>query len=266
MPMFLQDVIHDAVDQFMEGAEIQEVDRIPDTQDIPIEDPTKWLRIPDVICVFADMQYSTRLSAANYDRSTASVYQFFTRTAVRLFNTLDAPYIDVRGDGAFALFHSDQPYRALAAAVTFKTFADKDFAPQARESTGVDVGSHLGIDQRTVLVRKMGLKRYKDRTDRQNEVWAGRPVNMAAKLAGYSNHGELLVSDRFYAKVDDHRARYSCGCDGKGNDTGKRKPLWTEVSLEDDERFDFDKAFRLTSCWCGVHGKRYCEEILELDD
>lgn len=265
MPEFLQEVIDDAVDQLAEGTEIEEVNRIPDTQEIPIEDPTRWLRIPNVICVFADMQNSTRLSATNHDQSTAGVYQFFTRTAVRLFSVLDAPYIDVRGDGVFCLFNSNQPYTAFAAAVTFKTFADKEFAPQARGATGVEVGSHLGIDQRTVLVRKMGLKRYKDRTDRQNEVWAGRPVNMAAKLAGRSNHGELLVSDRYFAEVDDRRVRYSCGCDGKGNNTGS-KYLWSKVSLKDDDRFDFDTAYQLKSCWCGVHGKRYCEEILGLDD
>lgn len=162
------------------------------------------------------------------------------------------------------MFNEDQPYTAVAAAVTFKTFASEDFAPRVRDTTGVEVGSHLGIDQNTVLVRKMGLKRYKDRTDRQNEVWAGRPVNMAAKLAGLTDHDELLVSDRFHENLDDHHVLWSCGCDGSGNKTGK-KPLWEELSVADDDRFDFDTVYQLTSKWCGVHGKSYCEEVLSLD-
>lgn len=265
IPENLREVIENEVDGYGEGAKIEELDTIPDTPNIPIEDPQEWLRVPNVICVYVDMQNSTRLSATNYDRSTASAYRLFTRTAVRLFNEIDVPYIDVRGDGVFALFNEDQPYTAVAAAVTFKTFASEDFAPRVRDRTGVDVGSHLGIDQNTVLVRKMGLKRYKDRTDRQNEVWAGRPVNMAAKLASLSDHDELLVSGRFFENLDDPHVLYSCGCDGKGNKIDK-KYLWDEVSLEDDDRFDFDTAHRLESKWCSVHGKSYCEEILSLDD
>jgi class 3 adenylate cyclase len=136
------------------------------------------------------MMGSTKLSAEAHDNSTAGAYQLFTGTAVRLFSEFEAPYIDVRGDGVFALFNSDQPYRALAAAVTFKTFAREEFTPRIKEKTEQAVGSHLGIDQKTVLVRKLGLKRHAERTDRQNEVWAGKPVNMAAKLASISEDND----------------------------------------------------------------------------
>ena len=36
----------------------------------------------------------------------------------------------------------------------------------------------VGIDQGMLLVRQLGLKGTK-----RNEVWAGKPVNMAAKLS-----------------------------------------------------------------------------------
>jgi class 3 adenylate cyclase len=103
--------------------------------------------------------------------------------------------------GVFALFNSNQPYRALAAAITFKTFACSEFTPRIRKKTKQDVGSYLGIDQKMVLVRKLGLKRHADRTDRRNEVWAGKPVNMAAKLASISEDNQLLVSDRFFKHI-----------------------------------------------------------------
>jgi len=170
----------------------------------------------------------------------------------------------VRGDGAFALFDDDQPHRALSAAVTFKTFADLVFKPKIKEQReDVDVGSHIGIDAKHVYVRKIGLKRHDMRTDRQNEVWAGKPVNMAAKLAARSNHNEVLVSDRFYKKLEDERALKSCGCGVAGE--RRKVDLWSVVDLSKEKIFDFDKAYLLKSSWCSIHGKEYCEALLAVD-
>ena len=214
-----------------------------------------------MICVFVDMTNSTALSAATHDRRTAGAYQLFTDTAVRLFDKFEAPYIDVRGDGVFALFDSGQSYRALAAAVSFRTFASEEFTPRLKADTDLELKAHVGIDRKTVLVKKLGLRKYGGRTDRQNEVWAGKPVNMAAKLATLAEPGELLVSDRYYNTIPDERARLSCGCP-----SGEKLLLWAEVGLAEDARFDFDKAHRLKSCWCPTHGDEYCESVLKLDD
>lgn len=261
LPNAFRNVIDEQIAIYEERRSIQVMNAIPDTLVIPIENPNHWLKIPDVICVFVDMKSSTKLSATTHDKSTAGAYQLFTGTAVRLFNEFDAPYIDVRGDGVFALFNRNQPYRALAAAVTFKTFAHTEFAPRIQGKTKVPVGSHLGIDQRTVLVRKLGLKRHNGRTDRQNEVWAGKPVNMASKLASISNDNELLVSERFFKNIRHECVRKTCGCP-----VGEKADLWTEIDVAEDERFDFEKAYRLGSNWCEIHGKEYCEEILLLDE
>ena len=260
LPKRYRDVIDEQVSIFKQGRSVTVRNSLPDTDEIPLDNPHHWLRIPDVICVYVDMMGSTRLSADTQDRNTAGAYQLYTGTAVRLFHAFEAPYIDVRGDGAFALFNKDEPYRALAAAVTFKTFAKEVFVPLIRELTGIEVGSHIGIDQGTVLVRRIGLRRAGGRTDRQNEVWAGRPVNMAAKLASISEDDELLASDRFFANLEDEHALLSCGCPN-----GVKVELWTEKDLAEDERFDFDRAYSLRSRWCSTHGREYCEVILALD-
>lgn len=207
------------------------------------------------------MAGSTQLSATSHDKSTAGVYRLFTGTAVRLFHEFAAPYIDVRGDGVFALFNGDQPYRAIAAAVTFKTFAEIDFVTTVNSRTDLDVGCHIGVDQRTVLVRKIGLKRNSDRSDRQNEVWAGRPINMSAKLASLSAPGELLVSDRYFRNIRDELVRNSCGCPD-----GVPKPLWTEIDVSGDKKFDFDRAYKLESKWCSTHGSDFCDRIIALEE
>ena len=261
LPKEYRDIIEEEIAIFKEGRVITVRNSIPDTKEIPIENKRHWLKIPDVICVFVDMKGSTKLSAQLYDRSTAGAYQLFTSTAVRLFNAFEAPYIDVKGDGVFALFNKEQPYRALAAAVTFKTFAREEFVPRIKKLTDVEVGCHIGIDQKTVLVRKIGLKRYQGRSDRQNEVWAGRPINMAAKLAALADADEMLVSDRYFSNLKDEHALKSCGCP-----RGEKVDLWKPVDLSEDDRFDFNVAYRLGSAWCSTHGREYCQIILELDN
>jgi len=261
IPSEFNEIIDDQVEIYNNGRSITKVNSIPKTKDIPIENESYWKKIPDVICVYADMINSTKLSANKYDKSTAGAYQLFTNTIVKLFHQIDAPYIDVKGDGVFALFNQDQVYTALASAVNVKTFAENVFVPKIKDNTQLDIGCHLGIDQKTVLVRKVGLKRADDRTDRQNEVWAGKPVNIAAKLASRSSHSELLVSDRYFSKLNDDLVLKSCGCPD-----GQKHSLWDEINLASDDVFDFDKAYKLKSQWCETHGAEYCQKIIELDE
>lgn len=263
MPERFQDVIGEQIEIYEAGTTIQAVNDIPDTAKIPIQDPKHWLRIPDVICVYVDMVNSTGLSAVECDRDVARAYQLFTGTVVRLFHAFEAPYIDVRGDGAFALFNGDQPYLAIAAAITVKTFAKEVFVPRLHELTDVELGAHIGVDQDTVLVRKVGLKQYGNRSDRQNEVWAGKPVNMAAKLSSLAKANELIVSDRYFDAVQDDHVVLSCGCASGG--IGEKLPLWEDVDVSSDARFDFETAHLLKSLWCPKHGAEYCEAILALD-
>lgn len=261
LPQSIESIISDEVSYFKQSVSITERNKIPDTRFIPIENPTYWFKIPDVICCFVDMEGSTKLSASTHDRSTAKAYRLFTQTAIKIFDKFGAPYIDVKGDGVFALFDDDKPYTALAATVSFKTFVDEHFTPLIKEKTEQEIGGHFGIDQKTVLVRKLGLKRYQDRTDRQNEVWAGKPINMAAKLASLSTGNRLWVSDRYFKNLKDEKALYSCGCPN-----GDKDLLWREEDLSNESKFDFDKAHSLGSNWCEIHGKFFCASLVKLDD
>ncbi|MEX1261814.1 MAG: adenylate/guanylate cyclase domain-containing protein [Balneolaceae bacterium] len=260
MPSKYREVIDKQVKIFKEGSTVQDRTKIPDTKDIPIENPKHWLKIPDVICLFVDMKGSTKLSASNYDKSTAAAFQLFTRTAVRLFDKFESPYIDIKGDGVMALFNHDEPYKAVAAAITFRTFANNVYTPIIQKKTDLEIKSHIGIDQKTVLVRKIGLKKHDGRTDRQNELWAGKPVNMASKLASHSNGEEILVSDRFFKNIKNDLVLKSCGCP-----EGSVESLWKEVDLSKDDKFDFNSAYSCKSFWCAEHGEQYFDSILKLD-
>lgn len=260
MPKRFKDVCEKQVEIYKEGPVVEDRKAIPKSGQIPLDDKRKWLRIPEVISLFVDMKGSTKLCAKSQQRTVASAYRLFTGTAVRLLHEFEAPYIDVQGDGVLALFDGSQPYRALCAAVTFKTFADEEFATLFKaRSPSCEVGAHLGIDVGALLVRRIGFRVYKDRKDRQNEVWAGKAVNMSSKLCSMAESNELLVSDRFYKKIPNSLARESCGCGGES------KSLWEEVRVGDKDYFDFDHARLLKSNWCHKHGSDYCTRILDLD-
>lgn len=263
-PEPIQAIIDEETKHFRDSVSITERKTLPDTGIIPLQNPTSWMKIPDVIACFVDMEGSTKLSATTHPNTTAKCYRYFTQTAVKIFHEMDSPYIDVRGDGVFALFDHNKAHTALAAVVSFKTFVSKEFTPRVTEATGgMVIGGHYGIDCRSVLVRKMGLKIVDGRTDRQNEVWAGKPVNMAAKLAGRSSDNKIWVSDRFYKKLKGDRALYSCGCGGQ---PGSKTLLWSAEDLEGDDRFDFDTAYVLKSDWCNTHGKEYLRDVVKYDE
>ncbi len=266
MPQFLPsiaEIISNASMAFGEVIEVEERKSIPANGEYQMN---KWYKIPDVICVFVDIRNSTQLSATHHDKSTASIYEFFTGTAVRILHSFDPSYIDIKGDGVFALFNQDEIFRAMAAAISFKTFSEQTFIPSVKAKVGdtVDIGSHMGIDQRTVLVKRVGIRNTKGTDERNNEVWAGKPINMAAKLASRSKDNQLWVSDRFHDNLSDNDLiMKSCGCNG-GQTSNVKTDLWKSTDLSQDQTFDFDTAYILESFWCPIHGKEWCEKILQL--
>jgi class 3 adenylate cyclase len=271
IPAKYREALDKQISVFSKDVLITESQDVPSTNEIPYANPQEWLRIPSIICVFVDMRGSTALSAEERDKTTAAAYQLFTGTAVHMFSAFEASYIDVRGDGAFAIFDKEYPHIALAAAVTFKTFCFEEIIPRIRKLTGENVGNHIGIDQRMVLVRKIGFKRRRDSGDWRNEVWAGRPVNMAAKLASMAGDAEILVSDRYYKSLRDEKALYSCGCEDGDDDflstilSGGKGRLWGSVDVSERSEFDFETAYKLKSKWCKTHGAEYCDALVKAD-
>jgi class 3 adenylate cyclase len=259
------EIINQRVEVFKGKNSITNRNSLPETGAYPLKD-NQWFKIIEPICIFADIKNSTKLTAETPDDRIASIFEFFSSTAVRIFHAFDSSYIDIKGDGVFALFNSNQVFRSIAAAITFKTFAAKEFLQRVqKEKNEVELGFHIGIDCNTILVKQVGLKDAEERDSRSNEVWAGRLVNMSSKLASRSKANGLLVSDRFFKKLNNEELVVkSCGCTD-GQPTGEKKDLWNSVDLTNDEWFDFDTAYLLKSVWCETHGEEWCNQILALD-
>ena len=249
--------------------------QIVEQKNIPKEGPASgglWWRIPGATAIFADIKRSTSISVNGSRTDAAYAYTYFLRAMSVIFDRFGARYIDIQGDGVFGLFSGkDSLFSAAACAITMKTHMERVVEPRFRKDAsthqGLKVG--IGVDQGTLLVRRLGI-----RGTGQNEVWAGRPVNVAAKLSSVAGDNQVMVSDRVFAeysnasKIRQRALLWSCGCSsgkpkaGLGLPAGQTTHLWTKVAVPENLGFDFHNAHRLKTMWCGKHGSEFCEAVV----
>lgn len=215
----------------------------------------EWHRLSDLVAVMVDLKSSTNLAKGKKPASVASIYDAGMGGVVKIFKSLDSDFVDIQGDGGFALFWGEKRFeRAFTAAVTVRTFSD-DLVKQiyAKWSDEPETGFKVAIASGPVLVKLVGLPR---KTELQEPVWAGRPVNYAAKAAQQTEPTVLLVTASVWDELEDNEyIVFSCGCNGPTS------LLWEDYLLEkipDDEKWG--KA--LKSTWCAVHGEEFCNSIL----
>ena len=249
--------------------------QIVEQKDVPNEGPANgglWWRIQGATAVFADLKRSTSISVNGSRKDAAYAYTYFIRAMAVIFEAFEARYIDIQGDGVFGLFSGkNSTFSAAACAITMNTQMERLVEPMFRKDAstkqGLKVG--IGVDQGTLLVRRLGL-----RGTGQNEVWAGRAVNAAAKLSSVAGDNQVVVSDRVFAgygnasEIRQRALLWSCGCgDGKpkvGLDlpAGQTTPLSTKVALPKKLGLDFHSAYRLNTMWCKKHGPKFCETVV----
>ena len=231
-----------------------------------------WWRIPNVTCVFADLKRSTSLSANGSGKNAALAYTYFIRAMTVVLDGFSAGYIDIQGDGIFGLFSgSGSEFMAAASAITMRTEVEGDVYPRFKRdsSSNWKLSVGIGIDRGTLLVRRLGL-----RGARQNEVWAGKPVNMAAKLSSCAGDNQLVVSERVFAsygrssKLRQRALLWSCGCSGKTRGAGLNvasgtpSSVWIKESAPRNLGLDFGSVYKRSLGWCAHHGSGFCEAIV----
>lgn len=271
--MLLDDVLADLTSQLDAQSELGV--QITALNEVPEEGPVNkglWFQIPNVTAVFVDLKRSTELSADSIPKTSAFAYTYFVRAMVLILERFGSNYIDIHGDGVFGLFSGPQSeFCAVAGAITARAQIERDIAVRFEEDTSTDwkLTAGVGIDRGTLLVRRLGLRGAK-----QNEVWAGKPVNMAAKLSSVACSNQVVVSDRVFSRYQQatyirRRALlWTCGCndddqgDGLDIPIGETECLWTEESAPAEMGLDFNQLYRLKSKWCCIHGAEFCETIV----
>ena len=271
--MILNDVVADVAaqleDQSRLGVQVNSQDDVPETGP---SNRGVWWQIKDVTAVFADLKRSTDLSTFGDPRAAAVAYTYFIRAMTVILDRFSAKYVDIQGDGIFGLFSGQgSAFLAAAAAITMKTEMACTVDPWFDRDAALDreLTAGIGIDRGTLLVRRLGLRGTK-----QNEVWAGKPVNVASKLSSVAGPNQVAVSERVfgdYRRASRLRQRallWSCGCsggiDGEGLDVpiGDTSQLWTEEQAPVNLGLDFGSVYRLESQWCKTHGPEFCEVVV----
>lgn len=271
--MKLDEVKDDVAAQLKQQSELGV--KIVPVDDVPETGPANrgvWHQIANVTAVFADLNRSTALSANDRPKDAAYAYTYFVRAMAVSLERFSAKYVDIHGDGVFGLFSGQgSMFDAAACAITMRTLVEKEVSQRFLKDASSDweLTAGIGIDRGTLLVRRLGLRGTK-----QNEVWAGKPLNMAAKLSSQADSNQVLASDRVFAQYNKaHRLRRrvllrSCGCSNGITGAGlnapieQTKPLWETDPAPQDLGFDFLNLYRLKSKWCDIHGAEFCEALL----
>jgi class 3 adenylate cyclase len=226
-----------------------DIDTFPDVDEMFSEVP-KWHRIEDAVCVVADLKGSTKLNFGKYSSSSAKLYEALTSNMVRIVTEFDPVFVDIQGDGLFAIFHGPLAYeRGFCAGVTLKTFSVDVLVPEIESKfqdfpdTGLKVGMHAGL----TVVKKVGVRSTNE------PVWAGKLVNWAVKAAQFAEAHELVATQKVYNHFKDNRlVTHTCGCPD-----GIPALLWSDRYVT--ALPDTDSLCRvLRSKWCADHGDDYC--------
>ena len=235
-----------------------------DVATLPIE-ARKWIKVPDVVAVVSDLKNSTQLGTGKHAASTAAIYQAATGGVVSIYNKFDADFIAIQGDGAFALFWGSRRYeQAVCAGITVKTFSERHLIPQLEKKWADPdhpTGFKVGVASGRVLVKRVGTPRN---TSEQEPVWAGKPVNYAAKAAQQADRHQLIITGSIWDKIENNDyLTISCGCSGDVF-VGSSSPLWDDVIIEKVPPEDSERYGRLlTATWCVNHGAEFCAAILD---
>lgn len=260
-PRFLTSLLHtlsDEVNTVLNNSDIPvvEKDGTFEAKDIPSSSSDIWIKLPEVVAVVCDLKGSTHLGTGKHDTSTARIYKASVEGAVRIFHEFDANFIDIQGDGGFGLFWGDKAYeRALCAGVTIKTFSEDLVARLEKKwPNAPETGYKVGIHAARTLVKRIGTRRV---VTEQEAVWAGRPVNYAAKCAQAAERHQMIVTQQVWNKFKSNDfIAFSCDCNG-----GPTANLWTDTTVDRLPEDDQD-AVVLNSAWCQKCGPAFCEAIM----
>lgn len=259
---YINEIFENIKSEFSNTIEVIEKDEIPNYNHLEVD---KWNKVKNVVCVYIDLSSSTQININEHPTTSAKIFKSYVNSFVKIFDEYEAKYIDIQGDGGFALFDGDNAKeKAIVSAITIKSLISRkdlvsDFI-ESKTKNQVKLKIRIGIDIGTILVKKLG-KRNKSYTDYlNNEVWLGKPVSVSSKLCNLKdsekgfNSDTIRMSDRLFNKIDNNHILFSCQC-------GNIDKLWAEVTF-DEIFFGLEKAYILKSNWCPSCGDLYSYNIL----
>ena len=177
----------DFINKLLEDISMQK-QKITQHYSIPLSqiklETKEWKKIENVSCVFVDLENSTQIATGDIQQAM-QIFSTYGDSLVRIFDFYGAHYIDIQGDGGFALFDGrDGLVNAYHTAIT----ANLVF------NISLKLGVRIGVDIGTIYVKKVGIR------GENKEVWLGSPVNIASKLCNlkFTNIKTIRISNAFF--------------------------------------------------------------------
>lgn len=258
--------LKEGADKRYDDFKIKEVGSISQIyEDSYLEQPV-WLGgDKKFVCLFIDLDKSSKMSFKKHPATMAKIYDYFTQTLIDILSheSIHAEYIDIKGDGAFGIFEGDDAaFRALSAALSFGTFFRKYIRKKFQTAEdAINFKATIHVDK--ILVKRIGTRGARN----NNEVWAGRLVNKAAKLGlvvphiyaqddsfNPSDMSVLIVSQDIF-DIFKQKSEYAvnhCGHDLAGNEVGYINQLWKEFDASDIDELSEDTVYYAPGLWCDI--------------
>jgi class 3 adenylate cyclase len=240
--------------------EIVEPETFPEPEEMYV-DARKWMKIENIAAVVIDLKGSTALDyKGKHANTSARLYEAVTGCGVKLVNQFEPQFLDIQGDGFFALFHGEHAYeRALCAGITLKTFSSRDLVPAIEETMSdrfPKTGLKVGIAASALAVKRVGTRKTNE------PVWAGKAVNWATKCAQNADAHELIATSKVFNRfAENDYVTHSCGCVG-GEPCGSISYLWSDMHVEALGEGNVDCKL-LKTAWCENCGDEFCQAILD---
>lgn len=239
------------------NVKIEDEDSFPAADDLHVAVP-RWKRMRDVVAVVGDMKNSTALSFRDHPKTSARVYEAVTGNMVRVFDYYEPEFVDIQGDGVFALYHGDSAYeRGLCAAISLMTFSFKRLDPLLKSLLPAEVpetGIKTGMAAGTLTAKRVGIR------GTEEPVWAGRPVNWAVKCAQAADAHQLVVTSKVWEQFSTNDwVKWSCRCID-GSPLNRFAELWQPAMVPP---LASEQCHQVESFWCDNCGDEFHEAILE---
>lgn len=257
-------------DKRFDDFKILSIDSLKSILDKAYLEKSTWLGGDNkFVCLFIDLDGSSKQSFKKNIKTMAQIYDYFTQNIVDILNhpVFGADYIDIKGDGAFGIFEGEQAsFKAFYCALTFKTIFEQ--AIKGKFSTQNETLScKIGIHKDKILVRRIG----KRGEGNYNEVWAGRLVNNASKLASQVKEippdlnfsTPILISEQVYEDFSKNKEYgfYQC-CDSASGQSvlDKQIEIFQPVNHFSNEILG-SKFYYTKPIWCNKCADNYINLI-----
>ena len=234
----------------------------------------EWAQVDDVVCVYFDLSSSTNILRDYGDEISVKIFDSYIKSATRIFKNFECSYLDIQGDGGFALFSGDKHIqRAMVSAITLKTLLSKSYSGNLNDlvkkiKSKINLSSRSGVHIGKILAKKSGIRG-------ENEIlWLGGLVSVASKICGLKREnaelfkgdlGEKIKSDILKISEDLYQEMLQLNCSDylmKSCNCGEMTGLWEELEFEKNF-YGVDKIYILETKWCKKCGDTFSKAILE---